>query len=403
MNGRDADYIVLNGDPLSSLSHVQEVWVSGQRAYGRIAEDRPLVIRAGEIHDGLGGVIRDGEILVEKGKIVACGHGVPHPRDAYFVDAGPDAVVTPGFIDVHSHLGLAGDRTSPGADLPLHRIFAAAGPEFAAVARAGVTTALVAPLRTSKDGSRMVALKTAAQDSDSLVAKEIAAVKLFAAGSADQTRASLTATLSKGKKYHETWKKYEEELAKFKAGGAAAKAKPAPKPEAKPAAAAKKPEPKKDDGKGKAADAISGTWTVTLSGGPMPEPQKGLTMKIRLEGGRVAGTITNPLDTDEDATFSGTFDGKTMRASIDVETPFGETSMVAKLVKPENLKGSVSLGGVMEIDLEATRTKKTPPKIKVPVVVKKSTAAAAPAGPKKPKVDERLEPLPRGLRRQGPA
>ncbi len=390
--GRDADFIVLNGDPLSSLSHVQQVFVGGRRAWERKVEDRPLVVRAGRILDGLGGVILDGEILIEKGKIVAVGRSVPHPKNADFVDAGPGATVTPGFIDVHSHLGFENDRAVPAPDVPLADALGGPGPEFADVARAGVTTALVSPPRVGGGGAQVAAVKTAARDRDDFVAKPVAAVKLAVGGSSDNVRSSLTGLLSKAKKYQEAWAKYEEELAKFKSGAPA----PAPEPASKPAEE-KKEEPAekdaaKEDDEVDASDPLSGTWSVTLSGGPMPKPQEGLTAKIRLEGERVAGTITNPLDTDEDATFQGSFDGKTLRAEIDVETPFGTTTLIARLEKPENLSGAISLGGVMDIDLKATRTKKGAPKITIPVAAAPAPASA-PGGPKAPKLDDKLEPL----------
>ncbi|MCB9833006.1 MAG: amidohydrolase family protein [Planctomycetes bacterium] len=392
-NGRDADFLVLNGDPLSSLSHVQQVWVAGRRAFERKEDERPLVVRAGRILDGQGGVIRDGEILVEKGKIVAIGAGVPHPRNARIVDAGADAVVTPGFIDVHSHLGLENDRAVPAPELPLADALGGAGPEFADVARAGVTTALVAPRRVGSTGSQVVAIKTVGRDHADLIAKPVAAVKLAVGGSTDQVRSALTGLLSKGQKYHEVWKKYEDDLAAFKSGKVAPQATSQPSPEKKPEEPAKQPEAKKDEGKEEeATDPLSGVWSVTLSGGPMPKPQEGLTARIRLEGERVAGTITNPLDTDEEATFSGSFDGKTLRADVDVETPFGPTTLVAQLKQPEQLEGSVSLGGVMDIDLKAKRTKKVAPKITVPVAVTKAPEAA-PGAPKAPNLDPKLEPL----------
>ena len=39
--GKDADFIVLSGDPLSVYTHVQETWIDGERVFNRSnAEDR---------------------------------------------------------------------------------------------------------------------------------------------------------------------------------------------------------------------------------------------------------------------------------------------------------------------------------------------------------------------------
>jgi len=74
---------------------------------------RPTAIRNVTIYDGEGGRIDNGVVLFSDGKIVAVGGpDTPIPADIAVVD-GTGKVVTPGIIDVHSHLG---DYPSPGVD-----------------------------------------------------------------------------------------------------------------------------------------------------------------------------------------------------------------------------------------------------------------------------------------------
>ena len=65
-----------------------------------MAAEYDLVIRGGTIADGTGGQLRDGDIAVLDGKIAAIGAFSGAGRDE--IDA-KGRVVTPGFVDVHTH------------------------------------------------------------------------------------------------------------------------------------------------------------------------------------------------------------------------------------------------------------------------------------------------------------
>jgi len=62
--------------------------------------DHDLVIRGGTVHDGLGSAPRIADVAVKDGLIVAVGD-VPG-RGAREIDAG-GKIVTPGFVDIHTH------------------------------------------------------------------------------------------------------------------------------------------------------------------------------------------------------------------------------------------------------------------------------------------------------------
>ena len=67
-----------------------------------------LAIVGGLLLTITGGEIENGTILVEDGKIVAIGKDLVVPEGYECIDA-QNCIVTPGFIDAHSHLGLMGD------------------------------------------------------------------------------------------------------------------------------------------------------------------------------------------------------------------------------------------------------------------------------------------------------
>src|SRR5213083_1158540 len=72
----------------------------------------PVLIRNATIMTAAGQEIQGGSILFKDGRIVAVGTNVQAPSDATVVD-GTGKWVTPGVIDVHSHLGV---YAAPGTD-----------------------------------------------------------------------------------------------------------------------------------------------------------------------------------------------------------------------------------------------------------------------------------------------
>jgi len=63
------------------------------------------IIRHAHVYTGAGDEVADGDVLMRDGKIAAVGTSLPAPPDAIAVD-GKGKFVTPGIIDVHSHLGV---------------------------------------------------------------------------------------------------------------------------------------------------------------------------------------------------------------------------------------------------------------------------------------------------------
>lgn len=71
-----------------------------------------IAIKGGKIITITQGVIEDGVILVENGKITAIGKDVAVPEGAKVIDATGKTVM-PGLIDAHSHISLFGEPSVP--------------------------------------------------------------------------------------------------------------------------------------------------------------------------------------------------------------------------------------------------------------------------------------------------
>ena len=73
---------------------------------------RPTLIRNATIMTAAGPSIQNGSVLLRDGKIAAVGASITAPPDALVID-GTGKYVTPGIIDVHSHIGV---YPAPGVD-----------------------------------------------------------------------------------------------------------------------------------------------------------------------------------------------------------------------------------------------------------------------------------------------
>jgi imidazolonepropionase-like amidohydrolase len=130
----------------------------------------PTLIRNATVLTGTGARIDGGDVLIEDGRIKAVGTGLPVPAGAVVVDA-TGRWVTPGLIDVHSHLGV---YASPGvkaqsdgneATEPVtanvwaeHSVWPQ-DPGFETALRGGITALQVLPGSANLIGGRGVTLK----------------------------------------------------------------------------------------------------------------------------------------------------------------------------------------------------------------------------------------------------
>ena len=129
----------------------------------------PTVIRNVTIYDGKGGRIENGAVRFEKGKVTAIGASVDE-AGATVID-GAGKWVTPGIIDIHSHLG---DYPAPGVPAhsdgnevtspvrpevwAIHSVWPQ-DPNFSRALAGGVTVLHVLPGSANLFGGRGVTLK----------------------------------------------------------------------------------------------------------------------------------------------------------------------------------------------------------------------------------------------------
>jgi len=144
------------------------VFPSTYKPYPNVA----TAIRGATVYDGKGGVIEGGVVFMAGGKIVAMGGpDTPIPADIAVFE-GKGKFVTPGIIDIHSHLG---DYPSPGVEAHADGNEATApttpevwaehsvwpqDPGFSrALANGGVTALQILPGSANLMGGRSVTLK----------------------------------------------------------------------------------------------------------------------------------------------------------------------------------------------------------------------------------------------------
>lgn len=157
--------------PAATLAAKREsegVFPSTYKPFPNIA----TAIRGATIYDGKGGAIENGVVFMSGGKIVSVGGpDTPIPADIAVFD-GTGKFVTPGIIDIHSHLG---DYPSPGVDAHSdgneatspttpevwaeHSVWPQ-DPGFArALANGGITSLQILPGSANLMGGRAVTLK----------------------------------------------------------------------------------------------------------------------------------------------------------------------------------------------------------------------------------------------------
>ncbi|MFK8053651.1 MAG: amidohydrolase [Woeseiaceae bacterium] len=136
----------------------------------QVPDTAPLLIRNGTLLDGAGNRLDETDILVVDGKIERIGSSLSAPRDARIVEA-KGRFVTPGIIDVHSHLGVyaspgveahsdGNEASSPNtAEVWAEHSVWPQDPGFSAALAGGVTAMQILPGSANLFGGRSVTLK----------------------------------------------------------------------------------------------------------------------------------------------------------------------------------------------------------------------------------------------------
>lgn len=134
------------------------------------AASAPTLLRGGTVIDGAGNQIDNGDVLIVDGLIAAVGTGLEAPDGASIVDA-TGRFITPGIIDVHSHLGVypspgasahsdGNEATEPvTADVWAEHSVWPQDPGFEAALAGGVTTMHILPGSANLFGGRGITLR----------------------------------------------------------------------------------------------------------------------------------------------------------------------------------------------------------------------------------------------------
>ncbi len=130
----------------------------------------PVLIRDATVMTAAGPTLEHASVLIENGKVAAVGRNVSAPPDATVVD-GTGKWVTPGLIDVHSHLGVypapsvaalsnGNELTNPNtAQVWAEHSIWPQDPEFGLALAGGVTTIEILPGSGNLFGGRGVVVR----------------------------------------------------------------------------------------------------------------------------------------------------------------------------------------------------------------------------------------------------
>ena len=400
--GKDADLVVMNGAPLDMTTSVVSTWVGGEIAW-KGEEGAAVVLRVKELHVGDGEVIADAEILLENGKIVEVGHRVSRPYGAAVVTG---FAAMPGMIDAFGHLGLEGSGRTPKTGFKLSRLVEPGDFADRRVARAGVTTVMLAPRNASNSGAAIMAYKPAGDDVDSMVVADPGAVRVtWTSRNRTLSGKSVKALLESAAKYKAGWDKYEADMAKYTPPAeeddeeaTEEEDEESDEDESKDADKDddKKKKKKKKKGKKKKKEEekpvpVTGVWECQIDWPTLSESSR-LFMRLN----DIDGTLTGVLRCDAISTELVTLTGmRKERESTLTGLGTGGTVTVTAKTEKGKFVGKLILG-LTEVEFTAEQKSKDYVVVGRPEVraEKKEEPKKAPKGaPKKPRRNADLEPI----------
>lgn len=408
--GKDADVVVLNGDPLALTSSVLATWVDGELAWRAAFQSSAVVIEAGEVYLGDGHYLRPGQVLLKDGVIAEVGERVAHPPGATVVRG---AAAMPGMIDAFGYLGLEGSSRVPSTDFKLGRIVSAGDAVDRKVAKAGVTTVVMAPRGPSNSGAPILAYKPAGSELERMLVEDPCALRVVWTDRNNRTESgkNVRQALEKAVEYDKKWKTYEEALAKWTppkdAPAEETKAEPKKDEKADAGSDEKKDEAKKDgekdadkkdkkDKKKATDEPLVGVWNAHVTISPFAEKHC-LTLRLQPKEPLVFGSLRcDPLSSILVA-LSGTYADKKLsltgfgsRGKLTIDAEMKDAKLVGKLVL-----------GSTTVEFEASHTTQELPVAARPERRRARTEEPEIKGkPKAPGVDEKLEPWRRALQGQ---
>jgi len=180
------------------------------------APDASVALVHGKVYTAVAPPIQDATILIDGGKIKAVGAGVAVPAGAEVVDLA-GRVVTPGFIDIHSHIGTTGTTEDDTNENPMP-----IGPENLALdalhldvsdwpeaVTGGVTTVVTGPGSGERLGGQSITIKTFGNDMQRRILREGGEVKMAVNANNLSNIPLIRSTFYKAREYMKAWEKYD--------------------------------------------------------------------------------------------------------------------------------------------------------------------------------------------------
>ena len=209
--GKDADFVVLNNSPLAMHTAVMATYVDGVPAFDRDSKTKTTVVRAGKVYTGDGRIIDNARVVVKGKTVRGIGTDVSAPVDAE-VKNFDNAVIVPGFVDLGTGIGLGGPLSgSVRMNTRLGEQLYADDPAIKYAREQGMTTVLLGSM-SSSSGTPLVAFKLG---DDVRVIADPVAIRFKVSDSPASSIAALKKTLQAGKAYHESFLKYDKDLAAY--------------------------------------------------------------------------------------------------------------------------------------------------------------------------------------------
>jgi len=202
--GKDADFVLLDGEPFDFLSEVETVIIDGNIEYWRENENqidfsttihnakgdlyfpdglrdaKKIAIRGGTVFTMVGEPLKDGIVLIQKGKIKKVGKDISIPSGYKIIEAG-EFVVFPGLVSPRSYVGISSNwRRQSHIDemsksvvpaMEVKHAIEPHAPQFTFARELGVTTALVTPGNRNVIGGQGAVLKTTGIVVDKMIVK----------------------------------------------------------------------------------------------------------------------------------------------------------------------------------------------------------------------------------------
>lgn len=391
--GKDADLVIMNGDPLDMTTSVVSTWVGGDVGF-KGAESEAVVLRVDELHVGDGEVLRDAEVLIENGKIIEVGSRVSRPYGAALVQG---RAAMPGMIDTLGHLGLEGSSRTPKTSFKLERLIESGDFADRRVARAGVTTVLLTPRGMTSSGTPIMAYKPAGDDRDHMVVADPGAIR-FGWSSRNRAVAGgvVRSVLAKGADYKKKWDEYEEKLAKYTPPPAEDEPDDDEDSEEEDE---ESDEDKEDDKKKKKKKKkkekekpipVTGVWECQIEWPTLSESSR-LLLRLNDEDTVLSGILRcDPLSSEK---IELTGNREERESTLTGMGTGGEVRIVAMTEKGKFV-GKISQG-LTEVEFSAEQKSKEYDVVRRPEVrADQSEEKKAPKGaPKKPRVNDDLEPI----------